>query len=606
MHFGSYSCQNMTENNAFNPPRVMGDHNATFMDGLLSQMSSVSPAQSNSLDRNNQNRIIAEFPAPSLLQGEPVNNLHTSFTISSHIGLVDCCAPISRNVALEGNAIADPSFGSSHQTSKAEVQERFVGGTPVPATSLAALLASRCGPHDNLNELETSAPPVNPLEILNTSISNSHCDALHSALATSMNCGYDGMVSGMNSRWDLDKYFAYPGVAGKCPGRTGFHPFEFTGNVNPAGLISMDNANVSSDDPSRSSKFSSELSLSLATCKPSIVYGTSIPDQCSEINCSGVTHHSLKERQFGSETSCNSRNLSLNFRSSRPAQTSPFLSGSKYLHVIQEILAEIASYSLGSPDQMNYSASAIGASAKFSISSGSFADRGHATMGSSGEDRFDAQMDLVPQGQEFEAKKKQLLALLQVVDERYSHCVDEIHTVISAFHAATELDPRLHARFALRTISSLYKNLRERISNQILTMVTNFNKEDVKDEERSFEASFIQKQWALQQIRRKDHQLWRPQRGLPERSVSVLRAWMFQNFLHPYPKDAEKHLLAVKSGLTRSQVSNWFINARVRLWKPMIEEMYAEMNPRKGRRIDDENDSSRRNPVSTNSRRFNV
>ena len=25
-----------------------------------------------------------------------------------------------------------------------------------------------------------------------------------------------------------------------------------------------------------------------------------------------------------------------------------------------------------------------------------------------------------------------------------------------------------------------------------------------------------------------------------------------------------------------TQVSNWFINARVRLWKPMVEEMYLE------------------------------
>lgn len=24
------------------------------------------------------------------------------------------------------------------------------------------------------------------------------------------------------------------------------------------------------------------------------------------------------------------------------------------------------------------------------------------------------------------------------------------------------------------------------------------------------------------------------------------------------------------------QISNWFINARVRLWKPMIEEMYND------------------------------
>ena len=31
-----------------------------------------------------------------------------------------------------------------------------------------------------------------------------------------------------------------------------------------------------------------------------------------------------------------------------------------------------------------------------------------------------------------------------------------------------------------------------------------------------------------------EHQpVWRPQRGLPERAVSVLRAWLFEHFLHP-------------------------------------------------------------------------
>ncbi|MCO5605371.1 hypothetical protein L7F22_059554 [Adiantum nelumboides] len=43
-----------------------------------------------------------------------------------------------------------------------------------------------------------------------------------------------------------------------------------------------------------------------------------------------------------------------------------------------------------------------------------------------------------------------------------------------------------------------------------------------------------------------------------------------------YPKDSEKAMLARLTGLSRNQVSNWFINARVRLWKPMIEEMYIE------------------------------
>lgn len=35
-------------------------------------------------------------------------------------------------------------------------------------------------------------------------------------------------------------------------------------------------------------------------------------------------------------------------------------------------------------------------------------------------------------------------------------------------------------------------------------------------------------------------------------------------------------LLSVITNIVHYQVANWFINARVRLWKPMIEEMYKE------------------------------
>ncbi|KAK8637384.1 hypothetical protein V6N13_064806 [Hibiscus sabdariffa] len=73
-----------------------------------------------------------------------------------------------------------------------------------------------------------------------------------------------------------------------------------------------------------------------------------------------------------------------------------------------------------------------------------------------------------------------------------------------------------------------------------------------------------------------EHEPLRPQRCLPERSVNILRAWLFEHFLHPYPSDADKHQLARQTGLTRNQISNWFINARVRLWKPMVEEMYQQ------------------------------
>lgn len=56
-----------------------------------------------------------------------------------------------------------------------------------------------------------------------------------------------------------------------------------------------------------------------------------------------------------------------------------------------------------------------------------------------------------------------------------------------------------------------------------------------------------------------------------------------------------------------NQVSNWFINARVRLWKPMIEEMYLEMNRRKNRRNDEEKDRANlRNHISIDYQRFKM
>lgn len=43
----------------------------------------------------------------------------------------------------------------------------------------------------------------------------------------------------------------------------------------------------------------------------------------------------------------------------------------------------------------------------------------------------------------------------------------------------------------------------------------------------------LRQQKALQQMSMMENHPWRPQRGLPERSVSVLRAWLFEHFLHP-------------------------------------------------------------------------
>lgn len=49
-----------------------------------------------------------------------------------------------------------------------------------------------------------------------------------------------------------------------------------------------------------------------------------------------------------------------------------------------------------------------------------------------------------------------------------------------------------------------------------------------------------------------------------------------QHFTNPYPKEDEKNRLAVATGLRASQVSNWFINARVRIWRPVVLQMFEE------------------------------
>ncbi|KAA8493350.1 BEL1-like homeodomain protein 8 [Porphyridium purpureum] len=51
----------------------------------------------------------------------------------------------------------------------------------------------------------------------------------------------------------------------------------------------------------------------------------------------------------------------------------------------------------------------------------------------------------------------------------------------------------------------------------------------------------------------------------------VLRMWFFDNILKPYPTRSEKRRLAQQTGLSTVQVSHWFINMRMRFWKPLVQ-----------------------------------
>jgi hypothetical protein len=52
---------------------------------------------------------------------------------------------------------------------------------------------------------------------------------------------------------------------------------------------------------------------------------------------------------------------------------------------------------------------------------------------------------------------------------------------------------------------------------------------------------------------------------LPQRAVMILKRWIFENWYHPYPTEAQKRVLCEEAQLQLLQVNNWFTNARRRL-----------------------------------------
>ncbi|XP_022737762.1 homeobox protein BEL1 homolog [Durio zibethinus] len=186
---------------------------------------------------------------------------------------------------------------------------------------------------------------------------------------------------------------------------------------------------------------------------------------------------------------------------------------------------------------------------------------------------------------ELQKRKTKLLSMLEEVDRRYRHYCDQMKAVVSSFEAVAGTGAAsVYSALASKAMSRHFRCLRDGIVSQIQATRKAMGEKDpvapgtTRGETPSLRIldQALRQQRAFQQMSMMESHPWRPQRGLPERSVSVLRAWLFEHFLHPYPSDVDKHILARQTGLSRSQVSNWFINARVRLWKPMVEEMYLE------------------------------
>ncbi|PIN15825.1 Transcription factor MEIS1 [Handroanthus impetiginosus] len=187
---------------------------------------------------------------------------------------------------------------------------------------------------------------------------------------------------------------------------------------------------------------------------------------------------------------------------------------------------------------------------------------------------------------EYQRRKIKLLSMLDEVDARYARYCEQMQATVNSFDSMVGKGAAApYTGLARKAMSRHFRCIKDAITGQLKQICEALGEKDLissngltKGETprlKILEKKYRQ-QKELQHMGMADSESWRPQRGLPEKSVSILRAWLFEHFLNPYPSEADKHLLSRQTGLSKNQVSNWFINARVRLWKPMVEEMYQQ------------------------------
>ncbi|GJM91321.1 hypothetical protein PR202_ga07683 [Eleusine coracana subsp. coracana] len=229
---------------------------------------------------------------------------------------------------------------------------------------------------------------------------------------------------------------------------------------------------------------------------------------------------------------------------------------------------------------------------------------------------------------ELQRLKTKLYSMLDEVDRRYRRYREQMRAVAGSFEAvAGARAAAAYTRLASRTISRHFRTLRDGVARQVEAVRGALGEKDAAAGGVSRAAGVARgettprlrvldqclRQSRAYQTGALESQPWRPQRGLPERAVSILRAWLFEHFLHPSQTNSTRvgsgvpidrvprrdraclsffcsrrtkgshqplYLLRAPTACVLLhvcvQVSNWFINARVRLWKPMVEEMYVE------------------------------
>jgi hypothetical protein len=65
--------------------------------------------------------------------------------------------------------------------------------------------------------------------------------------------------------------------------------------------------------------------------------------------------------------------------------------------------------------------------------------------------------------------------------------------------------------------------------------------------------------------------------------VEYLKNWLMspEHINHPYPSESEKARMVADTGIEIKRLNNWFVNNRIRFWKPRFEAMQKQQEQKK-------------------------
>jgi len=416
----------------FNASSPLTDHSHMVLDAATSHMLPGSFIQSGIPDGISFRQTMPCGPLFSTLQEETLDNQ----CIANDDAMISGEVSICRIMPHVGNISLSDSNGNT------TFPEHFMG-TSIP--SFTNLLSAATNLHESLISSSIAPTSVLPSEEFRTSRSNDSCTTLNSSISAPVHCDFGLQTSKtdansnahLNYRWNYDE----------VPGHQ-IHSARMTSTVRPSyhivgslGTRGFPNKSTLNFDPPDSYFASSnEPSLSLSSSQPLVLNLSNVPDQRSEVCCSGITPdarglqdhshgmgHSLHSVRLENrpELGCNlanSEELPLYCDSSSGFCFPRVILESKFIHATQEIFSEIASYALEDLDEIDDPLGGTEGEVKMSTPSNCVNESGISVIGcdkfplSSGESKFQGHRDPLLQ-QDTDIRKSELSMMLQKVCE---------------------------------------------------------------------------------------------------------------------------------------------------------------------------------------------